>query len=45
MPIPCFTEVKYGAWLASLILAYHRFLKQEIEKRGGADREISASIH
>jgi hypothetical protein len=34
MPIPCFTEVKYGAWLASLILAYRRFLKQEIKKGG-----------
>jgi hypothetical protein len=34
MAIPCFTEVKYGAWLASLILAYRRFLKQEIKKGG-----------
>ena len=28
MPIPCLIEVKYGAWLGSLILAYYRFLKQ-----------------
>jgi hypothetical protein len=32
MSIPCFTEVKYGAWVASLILAYRRFLKQVFKK-------------
>jgi hypothetical protein len=31
MPFPCFTEVKYGDWVASLILVYMRFLKQVLK--------------